>query len=89
MQNAKRSLCLVPALFYFKSDIKEENKMKESKYKSFDELPMVLNAKIVSEVLGLSISSTYELMRGNDFPAKRIGKRIIVSKEDFRAWLET
>ena len=37
--------------------------MKESKYKSFDELPMVLNAKIVSEVLGLSISSTYELMR--------------------------
>lgn len=63
--------------------------MKECKYKSFDELPMVLNAKIVSEVLGLSISGTYDLMRGKDFPAKRIGKRIIVSKEDFRAWLET
>lgn len=63
--------------------------MKDSKYKSFDELPMVLNAKMVSDILGLSISGTYELMRSKDFPSKRIGKRIIVSKEDFQAWLKT
>ena len=43
--------------------------MKECKYKNFDELPMVLNAKIVSEVLGLSIAGTYDLMRQKDFPA--------------------
>ena len=63
--------------------------MKECKYKNFDELPMVLNAKIVSEVLGLSIARTYDLMRQRDFPAKRIGKRVIVPRDEFLEWLKT
>ena len=57
--------------------------MKECKYKNYDELPLVLNAKDVSEVLGLSLAGTYELMREKDFPAKRIGKRIIVPRDEF------
>ena len=63
--------------------------MKECKYKNYDELPLVLNAKDVSEVLGLSLSGTYELMREKDFPAKRIGKRIIVPRDEFLEWLKT
>ena len=63
--------------------------MKECKYKNFDELPMVLNAKVVSEVLGLSIAGTYDLMRQKDFPAKRIGKRVIVPRDEFLEWLKT
>ena len=63
--------------------------MKECKYKNFDELPMVLNTKIVSEVLGLSIAGTYDLMRQKDFPAKRIGKRVIVPRDEFLEWLKT
>lgn len=62
--------------------------MKECKYKNYDELPLVLNAKDVSEVLGLSLAGTYELMREKDFPAKRIGKRIIVPRDDFLEWLK-
>ena len=63
--------------------------MKKSAYKNYDELPLVLNAKDVSEVLGLSLAGTYELMREKDFPAKRIGKRIIVPRDEFLEWLKT
>ena len=63
--------------------------MKECKYKNYDELPLVLNAIDVSEVLGLSLAGTYELMREKDFPAKRIGKRIIVPRDEFLEWLKT
>ena len=63
--------------------------MKKSAYKNYDELPLVLNAKEVSKVLGLSLAGTYELMRQKDFPAKRIGKRIIVPRDEFLEWLKT
>lgn len=63
--------------------------MKECKYKNYDELPLVLNAKEVAKVLGLSLAGTYELMREKDFPAKRIGKRIIVPRDEFLEWLKT
>ena len=63
--------------------------MKKSAYKNYDELPLVLNAKEVAKVLGLSLAGTYELMRQKDFPAKRIGKRIIVPRDEFLEWLKT
>ena len=36
--------------------------MKESIYKSYDELPLFLNAETVAKVLGVSPPSGYELM---------------------------
>ena len=36
--------------------------MKESSYRSYDELPLFLNAATVAKVLGISPSSGYELM---------------------------
>lgn len=36
--------------------------MKESSYKTYDELPLFLNAETVAKVLGVSPSSGYELM---------------------------
>ena len=80
---------LVPALFVFQIYRKGGNQMKECKYKNYDELPLVLNAKEVAKVLGLSLAGTYELMRQKDFPAKRIGKRIIVPRDEFLEWLKT
>ncbi len=62
--------------------------MKESLYKSYDELPLFLNAEIVARVLGISPSSGYELMHQQDFPALRIGNRIVVPKEKFIQWVE-
>jgi len=62
--------------------------MKESVYKSYDELPLFLNAEIVARVLGVSLSSGYELMHEQGFPALRIGSRIVIPKEAFIRWVE-
>ena len=57
--------------------------MKESAYKSYNELPLFLNAKLVAQVLGISPSSGYELLHQQDFPTLKIGNRIVVPKEAF------
>ena len=36
--------------------------MKESVYKNYDELPLFLNSATVAKVLGVSLSSAYELI---------------------------
>ena len=62
--------------------------MKESFYKSYEELPLFLDAKTVAQVLGVSPSSGYELMHQQDFPVLKIGKRILVPKKRFTQWVE-
>ena len=54
----------------------------------YDQLPLFLNANTVAQVLGVSISSAYELMHETGFPALRIGSRIVVPKEKFRQWVD-
>ena len=62
--------------------------MKESNYKTYEELPLVLNAETVANVLGIAMSSAYELMKEQGFPSLRVGNRLIVPKEKFIAWVE-
>ena len=62
--------------------------MKGFPYKSCDELPLFLNAETVAKVLGVSPSSGYELMHEKDFPALRVGKRIVVPRERFIQWVD-
>lgn len=62
--------------------------MKESTYKTYDELPLFLNAATVSSVLGVSPASAYELMHEKDFPTLRVGSRMLVPKEKFIEWVE-
>ena len=62
--------------------------MKECTYKSYDELPLMLNADTVKDVLGISISSAYELMKETGFPSLKIGSRIVVPKDKFIEWVE-
>ena len=47
--------------------------MKVSEYKSYEDLPLFLNAETVSKVLGIAPSSAYELLHEKDFtfPADR------------------
>ena len=61
--------------------------MKESSYKSYDELPLFLNAATVAKVLGVSPSSGYELMHEPDFPVLKVGSRMVVPKEKFVEWV--
>ena len=62
--------------------------MKESIYKSYEELPLFLNAQMVAKLLGISLSSSYELMHEKAFPVLRVGNRLVVPKEKFRQWVE-
>ena len=59
-----------------------------SNYKSYDELPLFLNAELVAKVLGVSPSSGYELMHEPDFPVLKVGNRMVVPKEKFIEWVE-
>ena len=68
--------------------IEEMFTMKESVFKSYDELPLFLNANTVAKALGVSPSTGYELMHEKGFPALRIGNRIVVPKEKFREWVD-
>ena len=62
--------------------------MKESVYKSYEELPLFLNARIVAQVLGIAPSSAYELMHESNFPVLKLGSRMVVPKEKFIQWVE-
>ena len=62
--------------------------MKLSEYKSYDDLPLFLNAAMVAKVLGIAPSSAYELMHETDLPVLKIGNRLIVPKEKFIEWVE-
>ena len=61
--------------------------MKLSEYKSYDDLPLFLNASTVAKVLGVSPSSGYELHEA-DFPVLKVGSRMVVPKEKFVEWVE-
>lgn len=65
-----------------------ENTVKESSYKSYDDLPLFLNSETVAKVLGVSPSSGYELMHEPGFPVLRVGTRMVVPKEQFIQWVK-
>jgi excisionase family DNA binding protein len=62
--------------------------MKQSMYKSFDELPLFLNAETAAKLLGISISSMYELMHEKGFPVLKIGSRLVVPRDKLLTWVE-
>jgi len=66
----------------------EGNKMKQSVYKAYEELPLFLNAETVAKVLGIAPSSSYELMHEVGFPVLKVGSRMVVPKEKFIQWVE-
>ncbi|HDR8288600.1 TPA: helix-turn-helix domain-containing protein, partial [Bacillus cereus] len=40
------------------------------------------------ELLGIGREQAYELVKSEDFPTKRIGRRIIIYKPNLIKWLE-
>ena len=62
--------------------------MKVSNIQSYADLPLFLNANLVAQVLGVSISTAYEVMHEPGFPTLRVGSRMVVPKEKFMQWAE-
>lgn len=47
------------------------------------------NATELAEILGISVSGAYDLFHREDFPTLRIGRRLLVTKDNFEQWLAT
>ena len=62
--------------------------MKESKYKSYNDLPLMLSAPEVAEVLGISRAGAYDLVHLDGFPHLKLGNRILVPKDKFIQWID-
>lgn len=54
---------------------------------SYEQLPIMLDANTLATTLGISRAGAYELMHSKGFPTLRIGKRMMVSKEQFVNWV--
>ena len=61
--------------------------MKKSIYTNYDELPLLLSVKQLVDLMGVSDSTIYELIQETEFPSLRLGKRIVVPKEELRKWI--
>lgn len=61
--------------------------MELPKFKSNEELPLALNAKDVAGYLNVSLTCSYYIMNSKGFPVIKIGKRMIVTKDNFLKWL--
>ena len=62
--------------------------MKVSDIRSYSDLPLFLNVHLVAQVLGVSLSTAYEVMHEPSFPTLRVGSRMVVPKEKFIQWAE-
>ena len=62
--------------------------MKRNKFKSYDDLPLMLSVPDLTEVPGLSRAGAYELVKRKGFPALHIGNRIVIPKEELIAWIK-
>ena len=58
-----------------------------NKFYSEKDLLLVLQAKDVQNILGISKGKTYELMNLSDFPTIFLNKRMVVPKDKFFEWL--
>ena len=63
--------------------------MKQSMYKSKEELPMFLTVMDVANLLGISRASAYELVREDNFPKLKIVQgRTIIPRDRLFEWLD-
>ena len=63
--------------------------MQKTQYTSYDQLPIIPSAPETAMAPAISRAGAYELARSDDFPALRIGNRIVVPKEKFIRWIDS
>ena len=61
--------------------------MNEAKYKTYDDLPLMLSVPDLTEALGISRAGAYELVKQEGFPSLHLGNRILIPKEELIAWI--
>lgn len=64
------------------------NLSETNKFKSYDDLPMVLAYPDLKQIFGVSRGNIYNLLKSEGFPSFKIGKQYRVNKVDLIEWLE-
>ena len=59
-----------------------------STYKSLEEVPATFGPMELAGIMGISRNKAYELVNTPGFPKMRVGRRIVISKKHFFAWLD-
>ena len=62
--------------------------MKNCKYNSLDDLPLMLSVPDMASVLGISRAGAYELVKERGFPSLTIGSRILVPRDKMVKWID-
>lgn len=55
---------------------------------SLQDLPDVFGPRELARFLGTQQQTGYDLVKRDDFPAMRLGKKILIPKQPFLRWLE-
>ena len=55
---------------------------------SLDSLPDFISVDVFAQVIGISRASAYRLTSHPEFPCLRIGRRIILSRDHVRRWVD-
>lgn len=56
-------------------------------FKNFDELPLILRAEDMANVLGISRSLAYTLLHREGFPTLHLGRRLLAPRDKFIQWI--
>ena len=59
-----------------------------TKYITYDEIPLFLDANDVVRILGISKAHVYYMFKADGFPTICIGKRKLVRREKLFSWIE-
>ena len=57
-------------------------------YKCLEDIPTTFGPAELAGIMGISRNKAYDLANAPDFPKLRVGRRIIISKKHFAAWLD-
>ena len=60
----------------------------KSQFTSWEQLGLWLSPPEVSQLLGISRGAAYQLFHMRSFPAIHLGRRLLVSRDQLRKWLE-
>lgn len=56
--------------------------------KQLDTYPDILTVMDIKQLLGIGREQAYSLVNGNNFPIRKVGRRILIYKLNLIKWLE-
>jgi hypothetical protein len=61
---------------------------KNASYKRLEDVPITFGPLELAKIMGISKNKAYNLANSPGFPKIKVGKRTVISKTHFLAWLD-